>query len=233
MSRLPKSRSVAKAAGSRHYFTGRPCVHGHVCRRFTSNGTCEQCASEQCISWRAENPELAYERARAWKSRNPGKLAKYRKEGRRRNASRIKQQEKRYREKNPEKKQAAMRAWKRKNSDRVAAYGKEYRARNREKLSGYNSVQKAKRRASEDVGVPLGTFLGWRHAQPKVCFYCGAECATNFHVDHFMPLSKGGQHVLTNLRIACPGCNLRKNAKLPLEWINEISANYPLYVEAA
>lgn len=33
----------ARARRLRHYFTGRPCIHGHVARRYVSTGTCAEC----------------------------------------------------------------------------------------------------------------------------------------------------------------------------------------------
>lgn len=41
---LPNSRKDAKALGTRHYFTGVPCVRGHVCKRYTVSGSCFECA---------------------------------------------------------------------------------------------------------------------------------------------------------------------------------------------
>lgn len=43
-----------------------------------------------------------------------------------------------------------------------------------------------------------------------ICQYCGASNAR--HVDHIMPLSKGGADALENVTLACAGCNLRKSA---------------------
>jgi len=37
------------------------------------------------------------------------------------------------------------------------------------------------------------------------------------HVDHILPLSKGGAHTASNLAVACASCNLSKSAKLPEE----------------
>ena len=37
-----------------------------------------------------------------------------------------------------------------------------------------------------------------------------------------MPLSKGGEHTLTNLVVSCPTCNLQKNAKDPIEFANKL-----------
>ena len=36
-------RAEAKAAGALIYFTGRPCKHGHITTRQTSNGCCTEC----------------------------------------------------------------------------------------------------------------------------------------------------------------------------------------------
>jgi len=50
------------------------------------------------------------------------------------------------------------------------------------------------------------------------CFYC-SSCVDfkDIHVDHYIPLSKGGMHEKLNLRISCAHCNLSKGAKHPKE----------------
>lgn len=34
----------ASAQGAKHYFTGKPCIRGHVAPRFVSNTGCTECA---------------------------------------------------------------------------------------------------------------------------------------------------------------------------------------------
>lgn len=97
--------------------------------------------------------------------------------------------------------------------------------RNPAKRKAISRQYKAKRRAQEGEGITGGVLSAWTDAMPKVCFYCGCDCAAGFHVDHFIPLAKGGTHVLTNLRMSCPGCNLRKSAKMP--------SAHPAMLEAA
>jgi len=49
-----------------------------------------------------------------------------------------------------------------------------------------------------------------------ICMICGSRIRRHqkFHVDHIVPLSKGGAEFdLTNLQLACPQCNLYKGAK--------------------
>ncbi len=51
------------------------------------------------------------------------------------------------------------------------------------------------------------------------CFYCG-EYTSRYeqHVDHLIPLSRGGPEAAINLVRSCPACNLSKNDRLPSEW---------------
>jgi hypothetical protein len=39
----PKTRPEARKARETHYYTGKPCVHGHKATRFTSTGACSEC----------------------------------------------------------------------------------------------------------------------------------------------------------------------------------------------
>ena len=43
----------------------------------------------------------------------------------------------------------------------------------------------------------------------------------DYHIDHIMPLSKGGRHTISNLVVSCPTCNLQKNAKDPYQFAQE------------
>jgi 5-methylcytosine-specific restriction endonuclease McrA len=46
-----------------------------------------------------------------------------------------------------------------------------------------------------------------------ICGICGGEAdASDFHVDHVIPLSRGGEHTYTNVQVAHPLCNQRKGS---------------------
>ena len=42
MNNIPTNRADAKAQGTKHYFTGKPCKHGHIALRETK-GSCVEC----------------------------------------------------------------------------------------------------------------------------------------------------------------------------------------------
>lgn len=50
------------------------------------------------------------------------------------------------------------------------------------------------------------------------CHICGRKVGKGFHLDHLIPLSKGGPHTAENLRVAHPRCNLTRGAgRLPAQ----------------
>lgn len=53
-------------------------------------------------------------------------------------------------------------------------------------------------------------------ANGGLCVYCGV--APVEHIDHVVPLVRGGSHSVGNLAGACSPCNLSKGKKLLVEW---------------
>jgi 5-methylcytosine-specific restriction endonuclease McrA len=54
--------------------------------------------------------------------------------------------------------------------------------------------------------------------QKGKCWWCGKKLNETSHVDHRIPLSRGGTNWPDNLVLTCPHCNLSKNNKMPHEW---------------
>lgn len=50
------------------------------------------------------------------------------------------------------------------------------------------------------------------------CAYCGKDLE-KYHVDHKIPICRGGCNDKSNLAISCPSCNLRKGRKTVEEFI--------------
>lgn len=94
------------------------------------------------------------------------------------------------------------------NRDRLKAYAAQWAKAN----PGKRRDQKNRRRAglgdspriSPEKIAERFAFFGGK------CWMCGADGST---VDHVKPLSKGGLHLLANLRPACLSCNSAKRDK--------------------
>lgn len=54
---MEDSRLKAREKNEPHYFTNRPCKHGHISKRFTSSGACCECSFVSSEKWKVENRE--------------------------------------------------------------------------------------------------------------------------------------------------------------------------------
>lgn len=108
------------------------------------------------------------------------------------------------------------------NPEKVKSGIRKWQAENAELVRCYKQSNKHKRRQIESVGITGRELLAWKREQTKSCYWCGAKCAKNYHVDHYTPLSRGGTHEIANLVIACAPCNLKKNSKDPLDFAREV-----------
>lgn len=83
------------------------------------------------------------------------------------------------------------------------------------------------RRRARLRGATVGRF-GPREIDQRMAMF-GHRCwicrGPYEQVDHVKPVSKGGAHMLCNLRPICGSCNLRKSARWPLHKIPMLTAN--------
>lgn len=107
------------------------------------------------------------------------------------------------------------------NRDAKVAQAAAWQIANPTRRAAIASAYKHRRRAIERAGISGPEQARWTLAQVKICHWCGIDCAERFHIDHYMPLSKGGAHEITNLVIACPPCNMSKQAKDPVQFAAE------------
>lgn len=74
--KLPATPAAAIAAGSLHYFTGKPCKRGHVAPRRVSTRTCIDCGRLLVRAWSDKNSDRRREQARQSYQRNIEKARK-------------------------------------------------------------------------------------------------------------------------------------------------------------
>lgn len=65
--------------------------------------------------------------------------------------------------------------------------------------------------------VSPATIDGMMIEQNGQCHWCQATLS-DYHVDHVIPVSRGGPHVRDNLVLSCPPCNFSKSNKMPWDW---------------
>lgn len=60
-------------------------------------------------------------------------------------------------------------------------------------------------------------------AQNGLCAYCGCDLQqASKHLDHIVPLARGGDNTINNVQWTCPYCNMHKNMKTNEEWFNDL-----------
>jgi hypothetical protein len=67
--------------------------------------------------------------------------------------------------------------------------------------------------------LPRGTVAKLLKLQRWRCACCAVDIRRGYHVDHVMPLARGGRHEPDNLQLLCGPCNVRKSAKDPIAFM--------------
>ena len=101
---------------------------------------------------------------------------------------------------------------KRTSSDKFKSYRKKESYKIKHRIRNRERKMKLK-------GIPLSEIDKWVTTQKMECYWCHKECKDDYHIDHYIPLSKGGSHSIDNFVIACSFCNISKGAKMPSEFI--------------
>lgn len=88
----------------------------------------------------------------------------------------------------------------------------EWARSNPEKQAAIYAKRSFARRGGDRFSISLAEI---RKMYASPCAYCGAPSE---HIDHIMPLARGGRHSIGNLTGACKNCNLSKGSKFITEW---------------
>lgn len=72
----------ARELGLKRYFTAKPCRHGHIAERFTSDRHCVQCKYIESQRRRKVNQHKTKEYMKQWFARNPGYVTRWFQENR-------------------------------------------------------------------------------------------------------------------------------------------------------
>ena len=169
--------------------------------------------------WEAENKELKALINKKWGIKNKKHKADYNKNFRQ--SERGQEYFTNWWVENKEKQRIRRRKWYAKNREERAAYRKKHREENIESVRVRKRTDEAKRRAvKKEASVEL------TYAQEAMIRHyhehasrLAEKLGIKFHVDHVVPLSKGGLHHPSNLQVVPAKWNLTKNNNNTDRWL--------------
>lgn len=109
-------------------------------------------------------------------------------------------------------------AKRRTESGKSAELLRRYRQKNPDAVREYSN-----RRQGRKLGrLPYGTLPRIRALQKNRCAICRKSIAKASHMDHIVPLARGGKHEATNIQFLCPPCNLAKSDRDPIKHMQSL-----------
>jgi hypothetical protein len=113
--------------GHTRYFTGIPCIHGHVAQRMVSNGVCIECLRARNYAnlknWRSKNKKAIAGQAKRYRAKHPDKISAIKKRYRELHLDEVRHREReaaRIRRTDREKEQARLERWRQRREARLA-----------------------------------------------------------------------------------------------------------------
>lgn len=159
--------------------------------RPSGSSRCRECLRVEAAELRAKKPELQKAADAKYRKRHPEKYKAVQKKSKAQ-----------YYAKNAEVLKVKIKAWGAANPEKVRLAKKLNKGKRRAKVKGNH--------------VPSWVVRRLFDLFERQCAYCRNSPAV--HLDHIMPLAKGGEHKIENLAPACARCNQSKNARLPEEF---------------
>lgn len=171
-----------------------------------------------CRDWGRSHPDVVRERNRIQSLKNKEQRAIKSKEYREKNREKISLKMREYHKKNyPIKRELILRKTTEYAKSHPEVRHKCYLNYKR-KNPHYHSVKSAQRRV-KILSLPTDEFVDGIIVSVKAkktfkCYYCQRRFSrSEMHIDHIIPIARGGSHTSDNICSSCKTCNLTKNQK--------------------
>jgi 5-methylcytosine-specific restriction endonuclease McrA len=190
-----------------------PCSKcGKVDSAIKKGAYCRPCKIQYLREYRAKNRDALIAKARARYKANPEIFRAQKRKSWMKKPEVYRERCRQYHAASADKR----RAHRDKHRDRYQADWRRYWARDKARASRRLYRSKTRRRAAEQS-------IQWEsidrveiyNRDGGLCRYCGlAVTEKGWHMDHIVPVAKGGPHIKSNVCVSCPGCNLKKSTKV-------------------
>ena len=184
-------------------------------------------------AWRAANIEKLKVLGAAYYQKNKVKHAQSSKKWANENRQKVNANNAAYKAANPEKERAAGAAWRKANPEKHNQNKANWRAANPERVretsaAWFKANPEARRIYSQNrralknssggtLSKDLANKLLKLQKGMRPC--CGLVLRGDYHMDHIMPVSLGGANTDDNIQLLHSLCNLKKNAKHPIDFM--------------
>lgn len=215
----------------------RPCSRCKIdkppAERGRDTALCKACKREYSVRWyaknraklraqgrrrRIENLERSREKQRAWRAAHREEYnAYFRRWNVEHRAQKNRNSRASHARRTPERVAAELerlRLYRIAKREHRLAYDKLYRQQNIDRVRLRKRLAQNVRKHRLRLAGPLPgpeAIQSLYASQGGQCAYCRVSL-TSYHIDHIIPVSRGGTHALANLCCACPPCNSQKNA---------------------
>ena len=181
---------------------------------------------EKCKKCIKQYQKKNAERLKKYRQENAEQFKEYERQYYQENIERIKGRKKQHYQENAERLKETCKQYQQKNPERYKEYRKQYLQTERGRESFYRSNLKRKSYKHKVNFTPHERKVILDRDNWKCC-NCGIKVhdrstgdwntPDKAHIDHIIPLSKGGNSEPSNLQTLCRTCNLSKNNKIELQ----------------
>lgn len=189
-------------------FEGTPeYFHADRSKRDGLSSTCKVCAKRRTQLWTQNHQAQKKDTGKAYRKKNRERLRPYFHQYWLVNLEHLLKYHADYRQR---------------HSTKRVRYAAEWNKQHPLKMSEHRHRRRARVRSAEGVLSALDIQKQF-DGQKGRCWWCRKKfMGSAFHVDHVIPLARGGTNDAKNICIACPACNVKKGAKLPSEFAGRL-----------
>jgi len=171
---------------------------------------CKDCEHIFSAKWRHANPEFVKAKRLKWRNENPEKAKNSWRKWATANPEKYKQSHEKWAKAHRESIKIKTAKWRKNNREKQYINGVKWRQRNPEKVKAYCIEYQARKRK---VAVEHVDYKIVFERDGGCCHLCGKKLKSDaWHLDHLIPLSKGGEHSYRNVAVTCPRCNIQKGS---------------------